>query len=162
MRYPNAWMGTTCGVRSSYHRVDVLRSIPCALRFLSIEPLMENVADIDLSGISWVAAGGMSGPLHAKHKMETTWAAEVHDLCRVQEIPFLFKQSSDKSTERGINGLSLYLAKRAGQEVDPATVPLIREYPEPSLPLLPFVEHGKRFTADEFRRYAGTMATASA
>ena len=153
MRYPNAWMGTTCGVRSSYHRVDVLRSIPCALRFLSIEPLMENVADIDLSGIGWVAVGGMSGPLHAKHKMEMAWAAEVHDLCRALEIPFLFKQSSDIYTERGINGLSLYLARRAGQEVDPATVPLIREYPETALPLLPFVEHGQRFSRADFRLY---------
>ena len=152
-RYPNAWMGTTCGVRSSYHRVDALRSIPCALRFLSIEPLMESVADIDLNGVGWVAAGGMSGPLHAKHKMEMAWAAEVHDLCRALEIPFLFKQSSDIYTERGINGLSLYLARRAGQEVDPATVPLIREYPETALPLLPFVEHGQRFSRADFRLY---------
>jgi hypothetical protein len=115
---------------------------------------MESVADIDLSGISWVAAGGMSGPLHAKHKMEMAWAAEVHNLCGALEIPFLFKQASDKSTERGINGLSLYLARRAGQEVDPATVPLIREYPETALALLPFVEHGKRFTGAEYEQYA--------
>jgi hypothetical protein len=114
---------------------------------------MENVADIDLSGIGWVAVGGMSGPLHAKHKMEMAWAAEVHDLCRALEIPFLFKQSSDIYTERGINGLSLYLARRAGQEVDPATVPLIREYPETALPLLPFVEHGQRFSRADFRLY---------
>ena len=153
-RYPNAWMGTTCGVRSSYERVDALRSIPCALRFLSIEPLMESVADIDLSGIGWVAVGGMSGKLHSKHKMEMAWAAEVHDLCKARGTPFLFKQSSDIYTERGINGLSLCLAERAGREVSPDTVSLIREYPTTALPLLPFVEHGKRFTGAEFRQYA--------
>jgi hypothetical protein len=152
-RYSNAWMGTTCGVRSSYERIDALRSIPCAMRFLSIEPLMESVADIDLTGIGWIAVGGMSGPLHKKHRMDMAWAAEVHDLCRMQKIPFLFKQSSNIHTERGINGLSLYLAKRAGHQVDPDNVPLIREYPATALPLLPFVEHGKRFNMAEFERY---------
>jgi protein gp37 len=112
--YPNAWLGTTCGARSSYARLDVLRSIPCALRFVSVEPLMESVSDIDITGIGWVAVGGMSGALHAKHKMKMVWAAEVHDVCRLHEVPFLFKQASDIHTERGINALSLYLAERAG------------------------------------------------
>lgn len=156
-RYPNAWLGTTCGVRNSYERIDALRSIPCTMRFLSIEPLMESVAGIDLAGIGWVAVGGMSGPLHTKYRMEMAWAAEVHDLCRMQRIPFLFKQASNIYTERGINGLSLYLAKRAGQEVDPDTVPLIREYPATGLPLLPFVEHGKRFSMAEFERYNSSV-----
>jgi protein gp37 len=152
--YPGAWLGTTCGVRSSYSRVDALRSIPCSLRFLSVEPLMESVADIDLTGIGWVAVGGMSGPLHKKHRMEMEWAAEVHDVCREQDVPFLFKQSSNIHTERGINGLSLYLAERDGRDVDPVTVPLIREYPATSLPLLPFAEHGKRFTAADWSKYS--------
>jgi hypothetical protein len=114
---------------------------------------MESVADIDLAGIGWVAVGGMSGPLHTKYRMNMVWAAEVHDLCRMQKIPFLFKQCCNIYTERGINGLSLYLAKRAGQEVDPENVPLIRQYPATALPLLPFVEHGKRFSMAEFERY---------
>lgn len=156
-RYSNAWMGTTGGVRSSYERIDVLRSIPCAMRFLSIEPLMESVADIDLAGIGWVAVGGMSGRLHRKHRMKMEWAAEVYDICRQQDIPFLFKQSSNIHTERGINGLSLYLAKHAGQEVGPDNVPLIREYPATALPLLPFVEHGKRFHTAEFERYNSSV-----
>ena len=151
--YPNAWLGTTCGVRSSYPRVDILRSIPCSLRFLSIEPLMESVTDIDLSGIGWVAAGGMSGVLHKTHKMRMEWAAEVYDLCKKQDTPFLFKQSSNIHTERGINALSLFLAEREGRKVDAATVPLIREYPATELPLLPFTEHGKRFTAKDWTNY---------
>jgi hypothetical protein len=114
---------------------------------------MESVADINLNGIGWVAVGGMSGKLQAKHRMELTWAAEVQDLCRVLKIPFLFKQSSNLYTERGINGLSLYRADRAKQESDPGAVPLIREYPATALPLLPFVEHGSRFTWAEYRHY---------
>lgn len=152
--YPGAWLGTTCGVRASYSRVDALRSIPCSLRFLSVEPLMESVADIDLTGIGWVAVGGMSGPLHKKHRMRMEWAAEVHDACRAQGVPFLFKQSSNIHTERGIDGLSLYLAERDGREVDSATVPLIREYPATNMPLLPFTEHGKRFSAAEWNKYS--------
>ncbi len=152
-RYPNAWMGTTCGVRGSYERVDALRTIPCSLRFISIEPLMESVADIDLSGIGWVAVGGMSGTLHEKHQMKMHWAAEVYDLCQKERIPFLFKQSSDSRSERGINGLSFYIAERAGEEVDAPTIPLLRKYPATRLPLLPFVEHGKRFTEADYKRY---------
>lgn len=151
--YPNAWLGVTCGVRSAYKRAEILRSIPCALRFLSIEPLMESVADIDLNGIGWVAVGGMSGPLHKKHRMDLAWAAEVHDLCREKGIPFLYKQSSNFHSERGINGLSLCLAKRAGQDADPVTVPLLRFYPKTDLPLLPFAEHGKRFTMSDYILY---------
>ena len=153
--YPNVWLGTTCGVRNSYGRIDILRSIPCATRFLSVEPLLESVADINLEGIGWVAVGGMSGPLHEIRKMDMTWAAEVHDLCRERTIPFLFKQASNIHTERGINGLSLYLAQRAGQKVDAETIPLIREYPETELPLMPFTEHGKRFTMKEYEAYRG-------
>jgi len=151
--YPGAWLGTTCGVRKSYSRVDMLRSIPCSLRFLSVEPLMESVADIDLTGIGWVAVGGMSGQLHKKHHMQMAWAAEVYDLCLEQDIPFLYKQSSNIYTERGINGLSLYLAERDGRDADPESVPLLRDYPATSKPLLPFVEHGKRFTPAEWMKY---------
>lgn len=153
--YPGAWLGTTCGVRSSYSRVDTLRSIPCSLRFLSVEPLLESVADIDLTGIGWVAAGGMSGPLHKTHHMSMQWAAEIHDLCRARNIPFLFKQASNIYTERGINGLSLYLADRDGREVDPLTVPLLRAYPATRKPLLPFKEQGQRYTAGEWAKYRG-------
>jgi hypothetical protein len=115
---------------------------------------MESVADIDLAGIGWVATGGMSGPLHRKHSMKMEWAAEVHDKCRKQGIPFLFKQASNIYTERGINALSLFLADREEDLADPASVPLIREYPATAVPLLPFVEHGKRFTMTDWVNYA--------
>jgi protein gp37 len=102
--YPNVWLGTTCGVKDSYDRVETLRNIPCALRFLSCEPLMESIADINLTDIGWVAVGGMSGPKYKDYLMCMEWAAEVYDACHTQGgIPFLFKQSSHLHTERGIN-----------------------------------------------------------
>jgi protein gp37 len=160
-RFKNAWLGTTCGVRSSYERVEILQAIPSTLRFLSIEPLMESVADIPLSGIGWVAAGGMSGSLNKKHRMQMAWAAEVHDLCLSAGIPFLFKQSSNIFSERGINGLSLFLAEREGKNADPETVPLLRSYPPTDRPLLPFIEYGQRFTMEEFMEYQSPVKPSS-
>ena len=75
------------------------------------------------------------------------------DLCKEQNVPFLYKQASNIHTERGINGLSLFLAERDDRHVDPATVALIREYPATEMPLLPFTEHGKRFTAADWAKY---------
>jgi len=152
-QYKNVWLGTTCGVRTSFDRLEILRSIPCSLRFLSIEPLMESIADIDLTGIGWVAVGGMSGRLNQARHLQLQWAAEVHDLCKEKGIPFLFKQSSNLQPEHGINGLSLYLAEREGNQAAPETVPLLRSFPTTNPPLLPFVEHGKRFREEEYRDY---------
>jgi protein gp37 len=90
--YPNVWLGTTCGVRSSYTRVDVLRTIPARVRFISAEPLLESVADINLSGIHWLIAGGESGPKY--RQMEEAWAVELRDLCRKMKVAFHFKQHS--------------------------------------------------------------------
>ncbi|MGB8478556.1 MAG: hypothetical protein WCE63_06915, partial [Acidobacteriaceae bacterium] len=79
-----------------------------------------------------------------------------------------FSQSSSKPHGKNglarrdtINGLSLFLADRAGQGVEAATVPLLRAYPATGMPLLPFVEHGKRFTSVEWDRYGAVERTAS-
>jgi protein gp37 len=90
--YPNVWLGTTCGVRSSYPRVDVLRTIPARVRFISAEPLLESLADINLSGIHWLIAGGESGPKFRAMDME--WARELRDRCHAQGVGFFFKQES--------------------------------------------------------------------
>jgi protein gp37 len=90
--YPNVWLGTTCGVRSSYPRVDVLRTIPARVRFISAEPLLESLSDINLSGIHWLIAGGESGPKF--RPMEESWAVELRDLCRIMKVAFHFKQHS--------------------------------------------------------------------
>lgn len=60
--YPNVWLGTTCGVRSSYPRIDDLCSVPAIVRFVSAEPLLESLSDIDLGGVHWLIAGGSRAP----------------------------------------------------------------------------------------------------
>lgn len=90
--YPNVWLGATCGVRSSYPRVDALRTIPARVRFISAEPLLESLADINLSGIHWLVAGGESGPKFRTMYME--WARELRDRCHAQGVGFFFKQES--------------------------------------------------------------------
>ena len=143
--YSHVWLGVTVGCKSSYHRLDTLRQIPCALRFISVEPLLESVADIDLTGIGWAAVGGMSGELHRTRKMEIAWAYELYQRCQQAGIPYLYKQSSNYKTERGIDGLNRYIADLDDREYD-VDEPLIRQYPATTPALLPFIEHGQRFT----------------
>jgi protein gp37 len=90
--YPNVWLGTTCGVRSSYPRLDDLRGIPAVARFISAEPLLESLHDIDLEGIHWLIAGGESGS--GFRPMEDEWALELRDRCRESGVAFHFKQHS--------------------------------------------------------------------
>jgi protein gp37 len=90
--YPNVWLGTTCGVRSSYPRIDDLRKVPAAVRFISAEPLLESLHDIDLAGIHWLIAGGESGSKFRTMKDE--WALELRDHCHDQGVAFHFKQHS--------------------------------------------------------------------
>jgi len=143
--FSHVWLGVTVGCPDSYHRLDTLRQIPCSLRFISAEPLLGSIHDVSLDGIGWVAAGGMSGSLHKKRAMRMEWAYELFLRCKQAGIPFLFKQASDLRTERGIDALARYIADVEGRKYDPVD-PVIREYPETDPPLLPFTEHGLRFT----------------
>jgi protein gp37 len=86
----NVWMGVSVEDSAALHRIDDLREIPAAVRFLSCEPLIGSLAGIQLQGIHWVIVGGESGP-HAR-AMETRWVHEVQSACRNQEVPFFFKQ----------------------------------------------------------------------
>jgi protein gp37 len=152
--FKHVWLGTTCGARKSYERVDALRRIPCSRRFLSCEPLLEDISDIDLTGIGWVLAGGMSGQHCKTHGMDLAWAASLRQRCHETQTPFFFKQVSALKNEWGSNGLGLYLAELAGLTANPATVKLVREYPHTDRPLLPLdPEKGHRFTAAEWQRY---------
>ena len=63
---------------------------PAAVRFLSIEPLLEDLGAIDLSGISWVIVGGESG--HGARPMKAEWVRSIRDQCREAGIPYFFKQ----------------------------------------------------------------------
>jgi protein gp37 len=147
--YRNVWLGVTVGTPSSYHRLAALNRVPCSLRFISVEPLLESVQEIPLDGIGWVAVGGMSGPLHRKRRMQLRWAYEVYRRCQDASIPFLYKQSSDIYTERGIDGLGRYIAQVEGRPYDDQE-PLLRQYPPTDPPLLPFIEHGRRYSDEQW------------
>jgi protein gp37 len=70
--------------------VDDLRQAPAKIRFLSIEPLLEDLGEIDLSGISWVIVGGESGP--GARPMKKEWVVSIREQCRADRVPFFFKQ----------------------------------------------------------------------
>ena len=84
------WCGVSIPDRQALVSVDHLRDAPAALRFLSVEPLLESLGSFDLSGIGWVIVGGESGP--GCRDFEADWAREVRDQCQSLSVPFFFKQ----------------------------------------------------------------------
>ena len=92
-----------CGVsvedNKAAARIRHLQDAPLSTRFLSIEPLLGPVGDIDITGISWVIVGGESGP--GARPMKEEWATEVRDLCERKGIPFFFKQWGGRTPKAG-------------------------------------------------------------
>ncbi len=85
------WWGVSVEDRKyGLPRIDDLREAPARIRFLSIEPLLEDLGRVDLSGISWVIVGGESGP--GARPMKKDWVISIRDQCREQRVPFFFKQ----------------------------------------------------------------------
>lgn len=88
--HPNIWMGVSIENRRFTKRADDLREVDAGVRFISAEPLLGPLEDLDLSGIHWLIAGGESGPKHRPMKIE--WARELRDRCIEEEVAFFFKQ----------------------------------------------------------------------
>ena len=84
------WCGVTVEDRQSLSRVRHLQEASVEVRFLSIEPLLESLGGVDLSGIHWVIVGGESGP--RARPIEGAWVCEIRDLCQDGGVPFFFKQ----------------------------------------------------------------------
>jgi protein gp37 len=98
--YPNVWLGVSVENRKhGLPRVDILRTIPATVRFLSVEPLLEDLGDFDLGGIHWVIVGGESGPKF--RPMDHNWARAIRDRCVAARVPFFFKQSSAIRPDKG-------------------------------------------------------------
>ena len=99
------WCGVSVEDHTATARIRHLRRAPVAVRFLSIEPLLGPVGDIDLEGISWVIVGGESGP--RARPMEEHWALDIRDLCERAGVDFFFKQwggPTPKSRGRRLKG----------------------------------------------------------
>ena len=101
----NVWIGVTVENDAYAHRIDHLRSVDSAVRFLSLEPLIGPIKDMDLTGIDWVIVGGESGP--GARPMKVEWVRDILRQCRAEDVPFFFKQwggTNKKKTGRLLDG----------------------------------------------------------
>ncbi|MDD5395349.1 MAG: phage Gp37/Gp68 family protein [Thiothrix sp.] len=89
--YANVWLGVTVeNQRQGLRRMAMLKEVPAQVRFLSIEPLLEDLGNLDLDGIHWVIVGGESGG--KARSMQPEWVGNIHSQCESQKVPFFFKQ----------------------------------------------------------------------
>ncbi len=96
---PHIWWGVSVENRNQgLPRIEHLRDSPAAVRFLSIEPLLESLGTLDLSGIDWVILGGESGP--GARPLEESWVLEIREQCQAAKVPFFFKQWGGKRKSR--------------------------------------------------------------
>lgn len=103
----NVWMGVSVENKDYSQRIDHLRQVHAAIKFLSLEPLLGPLNVIDLTGIHWVIVGGESGP--GARPIQTSWVLDLRDQCQKSNVPFFFKQWG------GVN------KKKAGRELDGRT-----------------------------------------
>jgi protein gp37 len=107
----NVWLGVSVeNRRSGLPRIDDLRATPARVKFLSVEPLLEDLGDFDLRGIDWVIVGGESG--HQARPMRASWARKVKRQCAAAGVAFFFKQwgrfgQDGVSRSKGRNGREL-------------------------------------------------------
>lgn len=99
------WMGVSVESADYTGRIDLLRQSGAAVKFLSLEPLLGPLDDLDLCGIDWVIAGGESGP--GARPMEQQWVRSIRDQCRAAKVAFHFKQwggTNKKRAGRNLDG----------------------------------------------------------
>src|ERR1700730_2418884 len=102
---PNVWLGTSVEDGRVLDRLDEIRRVPAAIRFVSLEPLIGSVAAGDLTGIQWAIVGGESGP--RARDMDPEWVDEIDAMCRRSGTAFFFKQwggKNKKAAGRMLNG----------------------------------------------------------
>ncbi len=95
----NVWQGVSVESARYVTRVRHLQTVPAAVRFLSVEPLLGPIPDLPLDGIGWVIVGGESGPGH--RPVDPTWVREIRDGCVAAGVPFFFKQWGGRTPKSG-------------------------------------------------------------
>ncbi|MET9760032.1 phage Gp37/Gp68 family protein [Streptomyces sp. NPDC006372] len=95
----NLWMGVSVETENELSRVDDLRQVPAAVRFLSCEPLLGPLPGLRLDGIHWVIAGGESGPRH--RPLDEVWVTGIRDTCQDAGVAFFFKQWGGRTPKAG-------------------------------------------------------------
>ncbi|MEU2866386.1 phage Gp37/Gp68 family protein [Streptomyces mirabilis] len=96
---PNVWAGVSVESHAELPRVDDLRQVPAAVRFLSCEPLLGPLDGLNLDRIDWVIAGGESGPRH--RSLEEAWVTGIRDVCQEAGVAFFFKQWGGRTPKAG-------------------------------------------------------------
>ncbi len=102
---PNIWMGVSVEDERVIHRIDHLRNSGAEIKFLSLEPLIGPLPNLNLEGIDWVIVGGESG--RKPRLMQTEWVEDIQQQCEVAGVAFFFKQwggTNKKASGRLLNG----------------------------------------------------------
>ena len=99
----NLWMGVSVESAEAIKRINQLRSVQSARHFLSCEPLLTALPNLDLRGIDWVIVGGESGP--RARPMDPSWATDIRDQCVAAGVAFFFKQWGGRTAKA--NGRTL-------------------------------------------------------
>ncbi len=103
--YPNVWLGVTCGVRKSLTRLEVLRSIPARIRFVSAEPLLEAVDfSLHLGWLNWIITGCERAAVGKRREMNLDWVRAIDADCRKAGVAHFYKQyyTGNQITEDGV------------------------------------------------------------
>lgn len=104
---PNVWLGTSVGTGpggeypDTTHRIDQLREANAETLWVSFEPLIEPVGEVDLTAFDWAVVGGESAPPEDRREMDHAWAADILRQARRDDVAFYFKQSSGLRPETG-------------------------------------------------------------
>lgn len=93
------WLGTSCEMALYRKRIDLLRKIDVKIRFVSFEPLLGRIGEVNLDGISWAIVGGESGPKHRPIKVD--WVKELRRQCIANRVSFFFKQWGGPTPKSG-------------------------------------------------------------
>jgi protein gp37 len=102
---PNVWMGVSIENQDYAFRMDHLRKTGAYVKFVSFEPLLGRLSNLNLKGINWVIVGGESGP--KARPMDPSWVIDIRNRCQKAEVPFFFKQwggPNKKKTGRELEG----------------------------------------------------------
>jgi protein gp37 len=122
---PNIWQGVSVEDAGHTDRIEALRTVPAAVRFLSVEPLLGSIPGLPLEGVDWVIVGGESGPAH--RPVQPQWVREIRDRCQEAGVPFFFKQWGGRTSKSGGNTLD----GRQWLELPAQTPPSISSGAEP-------------------------------
>lgn len=122
--WPNVWLGVSAeDAKNAARRIPALLTVPAAIRFVSLEPLLGPIEPKWLAGLDWVIVGGESGPVH--RSMDMSWARAIRDGCQERGIPLFIKQDSDY-----LPGQRSYLVEEDGTQVEYHEYPTMARPPE--------------------------------